>query len=325
MFNLGFVQRLPPADPLSLRLDRARARRVDDVLSSRRGTVREVLDACDALLASPDTRAAKTVDAYAAQLLAELRRTPASAGAIDQGVARIDAALRSAGPEILDVEGVPQRLKDFTMRLLHAVNVSLGSYDVWTRAALEALGDRDDAHLYDLAAGTGGYARHLRRHMPAGRRLRVTSSDLSPAYVALGRREAERAHITDVAWEERYALDLSALRERNDVDLFLCTQAVHHLSPGQAVRMISQAIHTAPGGILVVDIFRGAVTALGSLALISLATPWPVIVYDGFQSVRRAYTPAEFTLLARLAGAASVEAKAYGPAWCTLHARGVAR
>lgn len=325
MFNFGFVQHFPPAGLLSLHLDRARGRRVDDVLSSRRGTAREVLDACDALLASPDARAAKAVDVYAAQLLSELRLTPSSAGAIDRGAARLDAALRSSAPEILDVEGVPQQLKDFTMRLLHKVNVSLGSYDVWTRAVLDALGDHNDAHLYDLAAGTGGYARHLSRHRPAGRRLRVTSSDLSPEYVALGRREAERSHITDVAWEARDALDLRALRERNDVDIFLCTQAVHHLSPGQVVRMISQAIHTAPGGLLVVDICRSAVTALGSLALISLATPWPVIVYDGFQSVRRSYTPAEFTLLARLAGAANVEAKPYGPAWCTLHARGVAR
>lgn len=322
MSPLGFIQRLPPLGGFSHRLDGLRADRVDDVLSSRRGSAREVLDACRALLDGHDPKAARAVHGNASQLLQELRHTPSSASALDRGVTRLDDALRSERPEILDLDGVPQGLKDFTMRLLHRFNVTLGSYDAWTRAVLDALGDRDPAHVYDLAAGTGGYARHLAKHPPAGRSLRITSSDLRDDYVAVGRRAASSEGATSITWETRDALDLRELRERGDVDLFLCTQAVHHLSPGMVVRMISQAIHTAPGGLLIVDIYRSAVAALGTVALISASTPWPVLTYDGFQSVRRAYTPAEFTLLARLAGASSVDAKPLGPGWLTLHARG---
>ncbi len=322
MSPLGFVQRLPPVGALSHHLDRLRADRVDDVLSSRRGSAREVLDACRALLDGDDPRAARTVHTNASQLLQELRLAPSNGSVLDRGAARFDDALRSDKPEILDLDGVPQGLKDFTMRLLHRFNVTLGSYDAWTRAVLDALGDRDPAHVYDLAAGTGGYARHLAKHPPAGRSLRITSSDLRDDYVAVGRRAAANEGAATVTWEARDALDLRELRERDDVDLFLCTQAVHHLSPGMVVRMISQAIHTAPGGILIIDIYRSAAAALGTVALISASTPWPVLTWDGFQSVRRAYTPAEFTLLARLAGASHVDAKPLGPGWLTLHARG---
>ncbi len=322
MTPLAFVQRLPPVAPLSLRLDRLRAERVDDVLSSRRGSTREVLDACRALLDGDDGRASRVIDRNASQLLQELRLTPSSARAIDRGASRADDALRSTTPEILDLDGVPQPLKDFTMRMLHRFNVSLGSYDAWTAAVLDALGDRDGAHVYDLAAGTGGYARHLAKHAPSGRSLRITTSDLRGDYVDLGRRIAEADGVTNVHWEQRDALDLRELRERGDVDLFLCTQAVHHLSPGMVVRMISQAIHSAPGGLFIIDIFRSATAALGVATLVTASTPWPVLAWDGVQSVRRAYTPAEFTLLARLAGADRIDARPLGPGWCTLHARG---
>lgn len=322
MHPLSFVQRLAPVAPFSRRLDQLRADRVDDVLSSRRGSAREVLDACETLLDGADAGAARIVDRNASQLLSELRLTPSNASAVDRGATRVDVALRSEGREILDLDGVPQGIKDFSMRLLHRVNVTLGSYDAWTRSLLDALGDRDPAHVYDLAAGTGGYARHLATHPPAGRALRITSSDLRDDYVALGRRLAAREGASTVQWEQRDALDLRELRARGDVDLFLCTQAVHHLAPGMVVRMISQAIHSAPGGLFVVDIYRSAAAAVGALALVSASTPWPVLMYDGFQSVRRAYTPAEFTLLARLAGATQIDAKPLGPGWCTLHARG---
>jgi SAM-dependent methyltransferase len=319
---LSFMQRLPAVAPLAGRLDGRRAGRVEALLSARRAQVRDARQACDAMLErGADDAARASLDAVAAALLGELRGDERGDGALRRGATRLDAAVRSDGAELLDVGFVPQRVKDFTMRLLHRTNVLAGSYEVWTGAVAAALGDRDDAHVYELAAGTGGYARHLARRQPPGRRVRVTSSDLSPAYVSIGAEAARAEGVSDVTWEVCDALDLRRLRDRGDVDLFLCTQAAHHLSAGQLVQMISQAIHAAPEGLLVIDLLRSATTALGTLALTAVVAPWPVLMYDGFQSVRRAYTPAELSLLARLAGAGRVDARPYGPAWCLLHAR----
>lgn len=323
MSALSFVHKLPPLDLAARRLDRHRARRVDDVLAARRGAAAEVSAACASLTGGPDDALARRVDRLAAELLQELRLTPSAAPALERALARVDAALRSDAPEILDVDLLPQPVKDLSMRLLHRVNASVGSYDLWTEVVVDALGPAArDAHVYDLAAGTGGYARHLARNQPPGRRLRVTSSDLSPAYVAVGEAAARAEGATELRWEARDVLDLRALRARGDVDLFLCTQAVHHLTPGQVTRMIAHATAASPGGLLVIDLLRSPLSALATPVFVALTTPWPVLVYDGFQSVRRAYTPAEFELLARLAGAREVSARAWGPAWCVLRAKG---
>ena len=319
---LPLVHRLPPVDLAARRLDRARANRVDDVLATRRAAVAEVSAACAALTEAPDDRLARRVDRLAAELLQELRLTPSRAPRIDRALGRADALLRSDAPELLDLDLLPQSVKDFSMRLLHRFNAAAGSYDVWTAALADALGPAADAHVYDLAAGTGGYARHLARHQPPGRRVRVTSSDLSPDYVAVGEATARAEGIAEVRWEARDALDLRALRERGDVDLFLCTQAVHHLTPGQVTRMVAQAVAASPGGLLVIDLMRGPLATLAAPVVVALAAPWPVLLYDGWLSVRRAYTPAEFTLLARLAGAREVSSRAWGPGWCVLRTKG---
>ncbi len=321
MKPLAFLQSIPAAAVVSRRLDRLRSRRVDTALAGCSGDAREVRAACEALLERDDQGARELVDAVVPRFLAALREVSGGDGLIDRGAARIDEGVRSEALELLDRDGVPAFVKAFTMRLLHRVNAQVGSYDVWTGAVLEALGDRRDAHVYDLAAGTGGFARHLAKSPTPGRTLRITSTDLSPAYVALGEKSARAEGVEGVAWEVCDALDQRHLRARGGVDLMLCTQAAHHLSPGQLVRMISQSMHTASRGILVIDLMRGASTALGTLALTTVLAPWPPLVFDGFQSVRRAYTPAEFALLARLAGAGSVEARPLGPAWCTLLAQ----
>jgi hypothetical protein len=52
-----------------------------------------------------------------------------------------------------------------------------------------------------------------------------------------------------------------------------------------------------------------------------MTAPMPLLVHDGLLSVRRSYTPAELTLLARLAGAGSIETHMLGAGHCMLHAR----
>jgi SAM-dependent methyltransferase len=319
---LSFVHRLPPLDSTALRLDRYRRARIDDVLATRRGAVDAIAAACSALADAPDDVLAQRVDRLVSEVLDEFRRVPTGAPRAERSLGRLDAWLRSEAPELLDREALlPPPVKDFSMRLLHRVNTVVGSYDVWTAVLVEALGAVRKAHVYDLAAGTGGYARHLARHPPEGIELRITSSDLSPSYVAAGEAQARAEGCARLRWEVRDALDLRALRERGDVDLFLCTQAVHHLTPGQVTRMVRQAIDAAPGGLLVIDLMRSPLSALATPLFVALAAPWPVLVYDGFQSVRRAYTPAELQLLARLAGARAVSVRAWGPAWCVLRAK----
>lgn len=320
MHDLRFLYALPPIGRVAARLDAHRDARVAPLLSARRGATLAVREALDVLRDHDDPGAAGTVHRHARELLEELREhvqvpTPALRAA-----RRVDQGLRSDGVELLDRHGFPHVLKTPTMLGLHWVNLALGSYPVWAGCVDAALGSRTTARVYDLAAGTGGFARWLARNPPAGRSLTLTTSDRDPGYVAAGARAAARDGAS-VRFETRDALDLRALRDARSVDMFLCTQAAHHLHPGQLVRMIAQSIEAAPGGILLLDLSRSLATALGTAGLLAAIAPWPVLLYDGVLSARRAYTPAELRLLAALAGADAIEARPLGPAHLLLHAR----
>lgn len=320
--DLGFIYHLPPVARAAVSLDRARRARLDDLLSARRGSRREVLDALARLRSHRgDARAARAVDRLTRDLLAELRRVD-DRSAVSRAASVIDDVVRSELPELLDLDLVPDFVKRPGMIALDQVNRVLGSYRVWSAAVTDALGGASTARVYDLAAGTGGFARWLAKHPPANTSLTLTTSDLNPAYVALAER-AIRAEGLSVRAEVRDLLDLSEPRERGDVDLFLCTQAVHHLGPSLVVRALYEALDAAPRGVLIVDLFRSAAGVASALAAVPIAAPWfPLIALDGAQSVRRAYTPSELALLATLAGAREIDARPYGPAHCLLHARG---
>ena len=306
-----FPLSLPSPALLVRRLDAQRMRALPQLLAARATQVREAREACAALWRDPGADVGDTLDTIARSLLAELRAT---GGAL----ARLDAGVRSERQEILDHHAVPASLRRFTMRLLAYVNERLGSYPMWTGAITHALAGASVAHVEDLASGTGAFLRWLAEHPPRGFALTLTSSDLDPDYLAVGE-AAAAASGSDVRFAIRNALDL---RPASGVDLFLCTQATHHLGPGQVVRMISQATFAAPRGILIVDLLRSLAIAISAVVTTSSIMPFPVLVADGVQSVRRAYLPSELALLAELAGAAHVEARPFGPAHVTLHAAG---
>lgn len=108
-----------PVGALYHHLDRLRANRVNNVLSSRRGSAREVLDACRALLDGDDPRAARTVHTNASQLLQELRLAPSTAPSSTAAPRASTTRSAVTSPRSWFLDGVPQGLKDFTMRLLH--------------------------------------------------------------------------------------------------------------------------------------------------------------------------------------------------------------
>jgi SAM-dependent methyltransferase len=314
---LSFLQRLPSPALGSKWLDKEREARVDRVLDQAPREVDLIRDACDVLLESPQDPAARAALATTVPpLLQELRKS--RGGAVDRGLSLLDQWTRSDAPELLDRSSVPVFWNRTTVRALQHVNGLAGSYATWRALVLEATAGMADAHVYELAAGSGGFARDLAHH--ASDRVRITASDRSVDYVELGRRLAEQAGLSHIQFEVCDASDLRAVRARGDVDLFLCTQAAHHFPPGPLVQLLSHAMVSAKAGILVIDLARSVSAAFGTALVALVAAPWPGLIMDGFQSVRRAYTPSELSLLARLAGAQHVEAAAFGPAWCTLRA-----
>jgi 2-polyprenyl-3-methyl-5-hydroxy-6-metoxy-1,4-benzoquinol methylase len=314
---LNFARYLPAFAPGSLALDRARGPHVQLVLDAHGEDRERVTAALARLREHEDITAATLVDQTARALLAELRTRGRERAWVRAG-AWVDHVVRSERGEWMDIPDTPAWAKTMEMDLLDRFNRNAMQYDAWAREVARSLDGVRDARLCDLAAGSGGFYRHLAAHPPDGVRLSLRSTDLEPSYVARGAALARRDGL-DVAFEPRSATDLDDLAGR--VDLFTCTQAAHHLPPGLVVRMFEAAVRVAPRGMLLIDVHRGAGFLLGAAVATFVTAPYfPPMVFDGVQSVRRGFTCAEFELLARLAGVAHVTTRFVRPAHAVVHA-----
>ena len=124
------------------------------------------------------------------------------------------------------------------------------------------------------------------------------ASDLKDEYLDLGREEARRRGVA-VRFVRQDATNLSGLGD--SVDMFLCTQSLHHFPPGMVARMIGQAARHARFGLCFIDAERGFVPLMLLLPLMGLYGRTYAAVHDTVVSLRRMYYAEELLLLARLA------------------------
>lgn len=320
-----FTRRVPMSviAPCSVALDRARERGVDEFLWRERALVDELREQILSKVSSAALSDGEGVDALSQELLTKYRAW-SSGAALSRAMVMTDALVRSTSGEIMDLPWIPRWMRRLEMRTLDRVNVELGSYESWSRSIERALTGSSAQHgatLMDLAAGSGGFFRFLARSGLARRNdWTLIATDIERTYVEQGARECERDKVSDVVrCEVRSAVALESLR--GEVDLFVCTQALHHMPPGLVLRVIAAAIHAAPRGIVLIDLVRGAMLSAMTGVALSVVARVPFVVWDGVQSVRRAYLPSELALLAKLAGAGAVDARWEAPAHQVVHAR----
>ncbi len=155
--------------------------------------------------------------------------------------------------------------------------------------------------ILDLATGSGDIPRDLvawaARH---DRPLRLTVSDLSPQILAAARRTlADSPEVTFTVCDARQV----ALPDRA-FDVVLCSLALHHFAPPDAVRVLREMDRLCRTGFIVNDIRRGAVGYIAAWTASRLATRNRLTRHDMPLSVRRAYTPDELRALLQEAGIA---------------------
>lgn len=192
------------------------------------------------------------------------------------------------------------------LRDLRRVNALLGGVRL-SRDAIDALAGPDfgrRAGIELLDVGTGGadipvaLLAHWRRK---GRRLGVTAVD-------------DRAEVLAAARVARPALDrVEGLRlEVADgralpygdraFDVAHASLVLHHLEPGDAVRLLTEMARVSRRGVVVNDLTRGRFRWLVAWLLGRLATRNRYSRHDGPLSVRRAYTAVEMHALLAVAG-----------------------
>ncbi len=306
--------------PLALRFDAALQAALPQLLADEPDAVAAIAALLDAAAVTPDAVDLPALDRKIRKLQKQLRARACAVQPSLRVVERLDALLASELPEIMDAAWAPPWLHAAEMRWLDKFNVDLGNYPRWQAMLLEAVADVPDARIEDVAAGAAGFLLWLAQHCPRTD-LHLTASDYSADYVALGQKAvaAHGAGGLPLAVVQRDATQLAALA--GQVDLIVCTQATHHMPPELVTRLLHQGLRAARHGVLIIDVLRSAGAMLAASVGTNLSTPAPPLMIDAMQSVRRGFLPAEFALLAHLAGAHDVRAYAQGPAYAVLRAR----
>jgi 2-polyprenyl-3-methyl-5-hydroxy-6-metoxy-1,4-benzoquinol methylase len=286
--------------PANLLLGGLRRRAKQSVIDRYRSRIDAIHEAAKA----GDPRGRRALEALANLALVQMRRA-VEADALRVNLAERLAALsdgwwrRTEAREYLDDPLLDEKVRVRILENLDAMNSMIGSYAAFCEQ-LKPLAHPDrPTRVLDLAAGHGGFALELARNGRSGAfALDLTASDIKREYLEIGAARARREALP-VRFVVQDALDLSAVPERS-YDVVVCTQSLHHFSPGQVAVMFSEAGRVASRGVLFIDGARGALNA----ALVSwvgfLLFHDAALAHDTWVSFRRFFVAEELELLADL-------------------------
>ncbi len=205
-------------------------------------------------------------------------------------------AISPLGCEALDQPGAPPAVVEATLRDIARVNAWLGG-----RAAaafgldllLNGTVPTRPLTLLDVGAGSGDIADHLKRR--AARRgipLAPLAVERHPVAARLCRQAGLPTAVSNGGQ--------LPLADRS-VDVVLASQLLHHLTRDSAAELLRELDRVARLGVIVADLRRHPVAALGIwLASYALALH-PITRQDGVTSVRRGFTRWELGELLRQA------------------------
>lgn len=301
---LQLASHFPIIDPIGRGLAERRRELGAALLPSAQARLRPlwagVLCGEPAAVAAYDQAVQDTLDTLRARTA---EATGAAAGPGTALLGHLDRWLYKNQEELLDDVHFPMAQRLQILETLDRLNVHLGSYRRWCEALeplIAAAAARTGApvELHDLAAGHGGFAIAVKEHF--GARVAVTASDLHPEYLELGRPRARRRGV-EVRFVQQDATRLQNL-QGSGVELFLCTQSVHHFPPGMVARMLGEATRAAGTGVCFIDGERGYFPLLLAPLMGAYGRSWGAL-HDTWVSLRRMYLAEELELLARLAPA----------------------
>ena len=183
---------------------------------------------------------------------------------------------------------------------IRRINTILG----WRRYAVGAVARQIRASgarsfsLLDLASGSAdiplAIAAWARR---SGVAARIVVSDIHPVMLAVAREQTRDAPEITVETCDALALHYP----EGSFDIALCTLALHHFAPEDAVRIL-RGMARVGRRALVFDLARSQLAYYGALAMTRVLRMDPITRFDAPASVRRAYSLTELRALADQAG-----------------------
>ncbi len=209
-------------------------------------------------------------------------------------------------PEMMDQaelqEGKPSPELERDLANLRWLNrhfgaISLLRYFLQRWLLIRPPGDSPPLRVLDLATGEGDLPRelilwHRARKIP----VEVHAIDLNAATLAVAQQRS-----VDFPEIRFFQGDIRSWGNET-YDLVLCSLALHHFSDEDAVLVLRNARRLASRHLLVADLERSLLGALGIWLLTALYLREPMTVHDARLSIHRAFSCRELRKLAKSAG-----------------------
>jgi SAM-dependent methyltransferase len=193
--------------------------------------------------------------------------------------------------ETLDADALRRNLAD-----LRRINALLGWTSFTTRAVahyVHATGLKSFS-LLDVACGSADMPAAIARWAAReGIRAEIIATDVQPVMLDAAREQT--AGIAGIRVERADAMALPYPPGR--FDIALCTLALHHFEPEQAVTVLANLARVGRH-VLVFDVVRSRGAYAGAWLLTRALAMHPITRHDAPMSVRRGYTASEIRALA---------------------------
>ncbi len=226
-----------------------------------------------------------------------------SRGALGFSPGAILSLQRSDRTELLDESVLDPDELAVNLRDIRRVNRLLGGTSTVLRH-LPRLLDNVPAHgqpasILDLATGSADIPISIARWAKSSNRaVTIVASDSSDEILSQAQ-EQTAAH-PEIALAQYNALRVPLPDKQ--FDIVLCSLALHHFGPDDAVQVLREMDRLARVGFILNDLRRGRLGYAAAWVAAHLTTRNRLTRHDAPLSVRRAYTPLELDGLLRRAG-----------------------
>jgi hypothetical protein len=214
---------------------------------------------------------------------------------------QLPALKRRDAQELLDQAGQDSAELAANLRDIRRVNRFFGGVSTVMRhliPILQGIPHDQSIHVLDLATGSGDIPLAISRWAIAhARSVRITASDGSDEILAVAEQQIGSHPTIELAQYDARAVPLPDAA----VDIVLCSLALHHFQPSDAVRVLHEMNRLSRRAFIVNDLVRSRRGYAGAWLAAHLTTTNRLTRHDAPLSVLRAYTPPELDILFRLA------------------------
>ncbi len=198
---------------------------------------------------------------------------------------------RRRGVEILDDPSVDPAIRRRSIDDVTRSNRWLGGLRAATVEVADVLRDRKSATVLDVGTGLGDIPEHVARSASPGSVVTI-GVDEAPSLLV-----AARGRMTYGVCADALTLPF----RDHSIDVVMCSQVLHHFETRDAERLVSEMNRVARMAVVISDLRRSWVAALG-FWLVSFPMRFHRVTrHDGFVSVLRGFTSGELRDIVRSA------------------------